>query len=327
MLPGLVISTVALIAILWLVDIDQLVNALRLADYRLVALGFLFSVLWIIVRGQVWRTLLREQASFSQVFFSVTEGYLLNNILPFRLGEVGRSLLLSQKAGLNFWQVVSTVIIERILDLAFAAGLLLCTLPFVIGADWALQAAIGVGSIVLVVLAGLYLLAHNRQWALLQFERAAQRISVLNRLGQERLISFLNGLAVLNELSLFLRVIFWMVLNWSVAILQYYLFIWAFFPQPGLLWAVFSLGVMALGIAAPSSPGSVGVMELSVMGALAVFGVNPSTALALALTAHFSNYLISGVLGSYALARDGETLAGLYQRLRHISSTGLPAPK
>ena len=41
-------------------------------------------------------------------------------------------------------------------------------------------------------------------------------------------------------------------------------------------------------------------------------------ALAYALTAHLLNYLITGVLGAYALARDGETISGLYYRLRRI---------
>ena len=169
------ISAVALIAILLLVDLKQLVEALRLADYRLVLLGIAISVTWVAVRGMVWRTLLQEKASYSQVFFSVNEGYLLNNLLPFRLGEVGRCLLLSQKAGLDFWQVFSTVIIERILDLALAAGLLLSTLPFVIGADWALEAALGVGGVVLLILAALYLLARFREWALLQFQHLGKR--------------------------------------------------------------------------------------------------------------------------------------------------------
>ena len=56
------------------------------------------------------------------------------------------------------------------------------------------------------------------------------------------------------------------------------------------------------------------------VGALAVFGLDASTSLALALTAHLSNYLISGIIGSYALARDGESLTGLYQSVKSINS-------
>ncbi|HSB00032.1 MAG TPA: lysylphosphatidylglycerol synthase domain-containing protein, partial [Anaerolineales bacterium] len=90
----------------------------------------------------------------------------------------------------------------------------------------------------------------------------------------------------------------------------------AFFPGAKLVWAAFSLGVAALGIAAPSSPGALGVMELAIVGALSLFGLNASTALAFAITAHLMQYLTTGVLGAYFLAKDGESLTGLYRRIK-----------
>ena len=325
-LPGLVISAITLIAVFWLIDLNLFIQALRLADYRLVILGYLLSLGWIMVRGKVWQTLLQEKATYSQVFFSVNEGYLLNNLLPFRLGEVGRAFLLSRKANLEFWQVFSTVFIERAMDMALAAGLLLTTLPLVIaGAHntepaWARPAALVAGGLVLAMLGALYLVARNREWALNMFNRVASRWSLLKRLGERFLPPFLSGLAILTDFKRFLRSVAWILLNWGVAVLQYYTLMLAFFPQAKLLWAAFALGVVALGIAAPSSPGSLGVMEASMVGALAVFGLDASTSLALALTAHLSNYLISGIIGSYALARDGESLTGLYQSVKSINS-------
>jgi hypothetical protein len=101
-----------------------------------------------------------EQATY-RAFYTINEGYLLNNILPFRLGEVARAFLMSRKAGVNFWQVVPSILIERALDLAIAAGLFLATLPFVIGVSWAREAAIGIGIVVLEGLGLIYLLARN----------------------------------------------------------------------------------------------------------------------------------------------------------------------
>jgi len=89
----------------------------------------------------------------------------LNNLLPFRLGEVGRAFLLSRKAGLGFWQVLSTIVIERILDLSMAVGLLFSTLPFVVGATWAREAAFLVGGMVILGLVVLYILARSRERA------------------------------------------------------------------------------------------------------------------------------------------------------------------
>ena len=108
-------------------------------------------------------------------------------------------------------------------------------------------------------------------------------------------------------------------LGWGLAILQFYVLYLAFFHQVELLWAAFSLGVMTMGVAVPSSPGSVGVFELSLVAALSVFGLDPSISLAAALTAHLSNYVLTGLIGSYALAKDGLTLTGVYKDIQEIS--------
>jgi uncharacterized membrane protein YbhN (UPF0104 family) len=62
----------------------------------------------------------------------------------------------------------------------------------------------------------------------------------------------------------------------------------------------------------------VGVLELSLVGALAVFGIEPSIALAFAATLHLLGYLLTGLIGSYALARDGESLGQLYRQIRNL---------
>jgi len=321
-LPGLAVSAISLGVVLYFADLRKLGEALRLADYRFVLLGIPVTLIWLGVRGLVWRTLLQDKAAYSAVFWTLNEGYLLNNLLPFRLGEVGRGFLLSRKSRLEFWQVISTIVIERILDLAMAVGLLFSTLPFVVGATWAREAALVVGGAVVLGLVVLYLLARNRERAVSLFERLGKRWPWIVRLGGKAITSFLSGLSVLTDGLRFLRAVGWMVVNWLVAIVQYYVLVHAFFPDTRLLWASFSLGVAALGIAAPSSPGALGLLELSIVGALSLFGLDPSTALALAITVHVVQYLVTGSLGAYGLARDGESLIGLYRRIRRLKVEG-----
>jgi hypothetical protein len=234
------------------------------------------------------------------------------------LGEVGRSYLLARKSNLDFWQVVSTVIVERLMDLALAAGLLLSTLPFVVGATWARQAAILVGLIVILGFAGLYLLARSQERAMRLIERLGARWPVILRLSGKRLTSFFAGLNVITDGARFLKAVAWMLLNWLVAISQYTMMVNAFFPGTRLLWAAFSLAVAAVGIAAPSSPGALGVLELSIVGALSLFGLDASVALALAITIHLVQYLITGILGAIGLAKDGESLIQIYRRVRGL---------
>jgi glycosyltransferase 2 family protein len=324
MLPGFIVSAAALAIVFYFADFQELVTALRLADYRLVFTGIIVSVIWLVVRGLAWRTLLQAKASFQVVFYTLNEGYLLNNILPFRLGEVGRALLLGRKTSLGFWQVLSSILIERSLDLALAAGLLLSTIPFVVGADWAVQGAIISAGIVLMGLVFLYALARNREWTEARFNALGKRWQLIERQGGARIHSFLEGLSVLTEGGYFIRAVALLVLDWFIAIFQYYLILRAFFPNAEFLWAAFALGVAAVGIAAPSSPGAVGVMEAALVGALSLFGLDPSVSLAFAITVHIIQILVTGLLGSYALSKDGETLSGLYRSARGLLNKAEP---
>ena len=314
------VSLVALAIVFSLLDLRKFGQALLQADLRYLLAAILAALLWLFVRGFFWRTLLQNKASYYDAFITVNEGYLLNNILPFRLGEVGRAFLLGRKAHIDFWQVIPSILIERALDLAFAVGLFLCTLPFVIGVAWAKQAAMVTGIIVLLGLGAIYILARNRQRVLDWVNRVGARFPLVNKLAGRRLVAFFDGLAIITDARLFLRALGWEVLNWMVSVLEYYLFLRAFFPAPSLLWVLFALGVGALGIAAPSSPGAIGVFEAVLVGALVVFGVDASPATAFALTVHITSYILTGLLGGYGLYKDGESLSSLYTRLGRMKS-------
>jgi uncharacterized protein (TIRG00374 family) len=193
--PGLVISLVSLAIVFSLIDLQKFAEAIQQANYAYLAASAVLSASWLGVRAVVWRTLLRERASYADVFWTLNEGYVLNNILPFRLGEVGRAFLLGRKTTLTFWEVLSSIVIERALDLGIAVGLFLSTLPFVVGVDWAGPAAVAVGVIVILGLVTLYGLARNRQLVLNALRSAGRRWPVVERLVGDRLGAFLDGLS------------------------------------------------------------------------------------------------------------------------------------
>ena len=316
-LPGTIISLIAILAIIHFVDLHRFIAAVRSANYWLILLSLPVTIIWLIVRGIVWRTLLRGRASYRDVFWTLCEGYLLNSVLPFRLGEVGRAFLLGRKSELGFMDVLSTIIIERVLDVAFSAAILLSAVPFVVGAAGAGRIAIVIGALVVVGMVVLYVLARNRAWALALFQRLSARWPKLQKLGGDMLDSLFSGLAILTDGWLFVRFLFWMALNWAIAIAQFWLLLVAFYPQARLLWSLFGLGAVAFGNAIPSLPGAVGTYEGALGGALTILSGDQSTALAAALTAHLTGIFLNVLLGAYALSREGETLMGVYRQLRN----------
>jgi uncharacterized protein (TIRG00374 family) len=316
-LPGVIISLIAIVAIVRFVDLKRFMEAIHSANAWLLLAFFATTMVWLLVRGMVWRTLLRERASYKDVYWTLCEGYLLNNFLPFRLGEVGRAFLLGRKAKLGFMDVLSTIVIERVLDLAFSAAILLSAVPFVVGAAGAGRIAIAIGVLVVLGMVVLYLLARNREWALGLFQRLSARWPKLQTVGGGLLDSLFSGLAILTDGWLFLRVMLWMTLNWAIAIAELLLLILAFFPQARLLWSLFGLGAVAFSNAIPSMPGAVGTYEAGLGGALTILSGDQSTALAAALTAHLIGIIANSLLGTYALSREGETLMGVYRQLRN----------
>ena len=314
-LPGVLISLVAIAAILYYVDLQRFVEAIRSANYWLLLVVFGCLMIWLAIRGIVWRTILRGRASYKDVFLTLCEGYLLNNFLPFRLGEIGRTFLLGRKSRLGFMEVLPTIVIERILDLTFAAAILLSAVPFVVGAGGAGKIAVIIGAVMVLGLLALYALARNQEWALGLFQRLSARWPGLQERGGDFLAPLFSGLSILTDGWLFVRVLLWMTLTWAIAILEFYLLILAFFPQATPIWSLFGLGAVAFGNAIPSLPGAVGTFEGAFAGAITILGGDRSTALAAALTSHMFNYLSTGFIGLYALSSEGETLMGIYHQL------------
>ena len=329
-LPGAVISLLLIAAILYFVDLGAMLDAIRNANYVMLGIGTMLGFVWSAIRAVVWRTILRNRASYQDVFFTVGEGYLLNNFLPFRLGEIGRAFLLSRKSGMQFMEILPTIVIERATDLGCSAAILLLSIPFVVGAEGAGQIGVIVGSIILIGFVILYLLARYNQWALELFHRWSARWPALQRIGGNFLESFFVGLGVLKDGWLFVRFLFWMIVNWGIAIVSYTFIIRAFFPQAQLIWGMFALGVGAFGNAIPALPGAVGTLEGAFGGAITLLAGpgSESTALAVALTVRFYNYLNSGVIGGIGLFREGQTLSGIYEQLKNLRmKTGEEIPK
>ena len=108
-----------------------------------------------------------------------------------------------------------------------------------------------------------------------------------------------------------------MTISWGLSVVYQYILLLAFNQSAQFLWAAFGVATASLGVALPSSPSYIGVFEAAWVGALALFQVPMSNALAYALIIHVIHILISCVFGVYALAQEGETLHQLYAEIRN----------
>jgi uncharacterized membrane protein YbhN (UPF0104 family) len=170
--------------------------------------------------------------------------------------------------------------------------------------------------LVFIGLVVLYIIARNREWAINLFYSLSKKWPVLEKVGGSFVEPLFEGLAVLTDGWLFARFLFWMTINWGIAVLSYYMMVRAFFPKAEVIWAFFGLGLAAFGNAVPSLPGAIGTFEGAFGGALTILTGDESTALAVALAGRLYNYIPSIVIGLIGLSNEGETLSGIYQQLR-----------
>jgi uncharacterized protein (TIRG00374 family) len=199
-LPGIIISGIAVYVLSRFVNLNELGHALNSFRIDSLVIIILFFLLSMLARAIAWRSMLGEKATVQDSFFGVCIGYLLNNIIP-RSGEIGKAVIMGASTGLGVLHVLSTVIIERALDLAIAAIMFLSTLPLVLQMDWLKPLAI---IMLLVVIAGLlilFLMANNKQ----KVHRWLTEKLANNNLAKEYLLpgleSLLNGFGVLTKSS------------------------------------------------------------------------------------------------------------------------------
>jgi uncharacterized protein (TIRG00374 family) len=287
-----------------------------LAYLRAVRLGWLLSAVLVAtclfpLRLFRWRLLLRREDGapypWTPLWHAVAMGFAANNLLPFRAGEVVRTVVASRLTGARLTTSLASVAVERVFDALTVVGLLaLALLPpgLSVAGIPVQQAATTAGLLALAALvcAGL----------VVAFPRAAEavvrRIIPSDKIAL-RLIELIEGirqgLAVLQSPSRLIGVIVWSVVLWLVNALSFYLAFVAFDLPVSYTGAVVLQGVLAFGIAIPSAPGYVGPFEAAIIAVLALYGIGASQAVAYAVGYHITTFVPITVLGVWSATRTG----------------------
>jgi uncharacterized protein (TIRG00374 family) len=299
------VSLILLALVLRAFDLEQFGRALQTASYLyllpVVALIFLSYA----VRALRWRTLFRTDRAlpWSSLFAAMMIGYLFNNILPARAGEMIRAYTLAQREGLAKSTIFATVIVERVVDLVIAllllsVVLLFYPLPAMLGRAGLVVAAISatlITGLVLVDLLGMRLIRVFVRW----FGFLPQ--SLLNRL--EAIGSgFVAGVAALRSPWHVMRFLGYSALIWIAEVSIALLMARALHLPISIGGSLFVILVIGLSTMVPSAPGYIGTYEFSAMTALASLKVNGSSALSFALMMHAVTFILTSLIGASCLA-------------------------
>lgn len=309
LLIGLAVSVAALAVVLQWSGFDPLVQALSQVDLRIFGLAVVVYLVSMLARAASWHTLLGKRFSIWRVLAALNEGYLLNNIFPWRLGELGRAVLLGRRSKMSTLGVLSTIMVERLYDITLALSLLIALLPTAVGVPGATRNAIFAAGVFSFSIAGLFIAVRNPAWV--------GRLISLLPVGRSRLSQiwdrFKEGLEVLRDPRNLLVSFAWMLASWALAGLEYWLVLRSVIPEAEPVWAFFMLTVTLLGVAVPTSPGYIGAFEFAGVLALSAFGIPRAQALAASVILHAMVFVVASSLGALALANEGESIKGLYR--------------
>ena len=98
-------------------EADQLKDALGSADWRLLIPAIALYFLGVLLRSVRWGMLLPEYGlKLWTLFRALVVGFTVNNLLPFRMGEVARAYLLARWGSVPYGATVASLVVERVLD-------------------------------------------------------------------------------------------------------------------------------------------------------------------------------------------------------------------
>jgi len=299
-------------------DVGEAFAVLRRASPFPLALVLPVVAAQVLVRAARWRLLLPRRPDGSRPVLGATVtallvGYLASGVLPARLGEPIRALVVARSQRLPASGAFGAVVLERVVDLS-ALAIVGLGAAIAIGApSWIVNLALVVASLAIALL--ILLVTVGLDPFLVVGRRLAARLPAPVRPLAETTLRFAGTFA--DGVSGHRRRpdVAWAaalsVVGWLLDAAIVWLVGSAIGLSLGLGEAVVISSVGALATAVPSAPGYLGTYEVAVTAAAVALGAAGAEGLALAIATHA--IVLVPVLGAgvVALARTGSTLGSL----------------
>jgi len=315
---ALAVSGLAIWLLARQIDLATLKSALgALTPVSLVLIFACFTV-GLFVRAIACWLILGKEFTFWSAFWAMNVGYMLNSILPLRLGEVGRAVLLVRhgKGRHSYPEVFAAIVTERMMDLMVGALFFLATLPMMVG-DSNLKRVVIITAVGILIAGAVIVVAARRKESVISWLEGRFGSS---KLVKEKLLpaldKLLNGFQIFLKPKLFFSAFFLLAISWAAAMLKFGVLQNAILDYSVWWWPLLITPTSAFVNALPAAPAGLGVFEAGVVGAYSLVGVGSADALAMALVAHGVQIIVPGILGMIGIYVMGESLGSLVSSAR-----------
>jgi len=291
----------------------QIVSAFRKADYRSLPVIELLLFVFYWLKAWRWRLLLLPSGSYRplrDLFAPILIGFGFNNALPARIGELIRISVFARQQKVPFPVAASSVVLERVFDGMAIVFYLAIGLLFVEGLDPRVKQGALIFSACacgVVVLSLCYVIWTKPFVAF--FEAILKCIPLLGAGMIEKICRMLEqgaqGLSALKNGSLVFWIVVISLLKWAINGVLVLLSLWSFGLPHSVPIAMVLLGAIAFGVAVPSSPGYIGIMQVVFMEVMKFFSTDKEAIFASSIYFQFTQWVPVTALGLLFFALSG----------------------
>jgi uncharacterized protein (TIRG00374 family) len=291
---------------------DELRHAFAGVEREWVVAALLSFIVGYACRIQRWRLMLkvaRPDLRWTDCIGPFLSSFAMNNVLPFRAGDVLRAFAFNRQLGVTSGIVLATLFVERLLDLLMVLVLFGAALA-IFGLHASQLAGIGGATLILAgAMIAMVLLFPGLFSPLVQsISRLVGRMAPsLGMRLQKETEKLMTMLAEMSKGGNMLRLLAWSILAWlaeggvfgfaALGILS--------ITVPSASWLALPIGTLATLI--PSTPGYVGTFDYFTVHAMTALGNEHGAAIAYALLVHALLWLPPTILGGlYLMVRPAQ---------------------
>ncbi len=306
------------------IEFDKLLGAFREMNYRYLWPAILSTFISYFFRAVRWRFLLlpMKKTQFGNLFPATIIGYMVNNILPARIGEFVRAFVLAEKEKIGKSAVFATLVVDRLFD-GFTVLLILLFTFFAVklppGKESMQHSLVVGGYFTLAIYVAIVV------FFVVLSKRTDVTIRLIGRLLKpfpskvaEKVIpllgSFIGGLRLSSRPMELLALVFSSFLIWTFAIWPVDLILRSFGIVLPITGSMFIMVFLVFAVLVPASPGYMGTYHAACVYGLMAFNIEKEKALSVALMIHGVNFFPVILAGFYYLWRDNLSITEMSDR-------------
>ncbi|MEI0685506.1 lysylphosphatidylglycerol synthase transmembrane domain-containing protein [Brachyspira pilosicoli] len=298
---GIIISIACLYFAFRGIDIKGSIEVVKNINVTYFIISLILSVVIIALRGLRWECFipLKKPIKKRTVVMATYIGFMANNILPAKLGEVARAYILGIKEDVSKSALIASVVTERLFDVITGGVILTISVAFIPNLPKTVTyAAIALFVVSIVGFLVLMFLVWQKDFAHKVFHKV---FGILPQKIGSKLIefscNFIDGIGFKNDPKHIFLIFFYTILYLIGQIFTIGFLLSAFNIKASPIIALFVFAIGGFGFAVPSAPSGIGPFEWAIIFGLSLIGVEKTIAAPYALVYHMMGIVPITIVG------------------------------